>query len=159
MQTPPDDKLLALAARCEKTDRPDRELDAAIYEALGFTVRRKPLHPASRRTPPGGIYLQGALWKTIGRISAEIDVAASVLRQKAPAWNWSLQSVIAEGEAFEAFVAGCSGQGALGSLALCAALLRALAGRADMAAVAPAAEDGAEPSPSRKVDPSPATGG
>ena len=159
MQTPPDDKLLALADRCEKAERPDRELDAEIYEALGFTVRRKPLHPASRRTPPGGIYLQGALWKTIGRISSEIDVAVSVLRQKAPEWNWSLQSVIAEGEAFEAFVAGCSGHGALGSLALCAALLRALAGRADLVPAKTARQEAAELSPSRKVDPSPATGG
>lgn len=159
MQTPPDDKLLALADRCEKTERPDRELDAEIYEALGFTVRRKPLHPASRRTPPGGIYLQGALWKTIGRVSAEIDVAASVLRQKAPEWNWSLQSVIAEGEAFEALVAGCSGQGALGSLALCAAFLRALARRAQPSPPERTERATAEPDPSRKVDPSPTTHG
>jgi len=121
--------LLALAERCETTGRPDRNLDAEIYEALGYTVRRKPMHLVSPRTPPGGIYQQGALWKAIGKISAEIDVAVSVMRQKTPDWNWSLQSIVAEEQSFEALVAGCSGHGALASLALCAALLKALANR------------------------------
>ncbi len=122
-------KLLALAEQCETTGRPDRNLDAEIYEALGYTVRRKPVYLKGPRTPPGGIYQQGALWKAIGKISAEIDVAVNVLRQKAPDWNWSLQSVVAEEQTFEALVAGCSGQGALASLALCAALLKAFAAR------------------------------
>jgi hypothetical protein len=121
------DQLLALARRCESTGRPDRNLDADIYEALGFTVRRKPTHLVGPRTPPGGIYQQGSLWKAIGRISAEIDVAVNVIREKAPDWNWSLQSVATEQQAYEALVAGCSGQGALASLALCAALLKAFA--------------------------------
>jgi hypothetical protein len=121
------DHLLALARRCESTGRPDRNLDADIYEALGFTVRRKPTHLVGPRTPPGGIYQQGSLWKAIGRISAEIDVAVSVIREKSPDWNWSLQSVATEQQAYEALVAGCSGHGALASLALCAALLKAFA--------------------------------
>ncbi|CAN7678068.1 hypothetical protein LJR090_001787 [Bosea sp. LjRoot90] len=121
------DQLLALAQRCERTGRPDRNLDADIYEALGFTVRRKPTNLMAPRTPPGGIYQQGSLWKAIGRISAEIDVVVGVIRQKAPEWNWSLQSVATEEQTFEALVAGCSGQGALASLALCAALLKAFA--------------------------------
>jgi hypothetical protein len=121
------DHLLALARRCESTGRPDRNLDADIYEALGFTVRRKPTHLVGPRTPPGGIYQQGALWKAIGKISAEIDVAVSVIREKSPDWNWSLQSVATEQQAYEALVAGCSGHGALASLALCAALLKAFA--------------------------------
>ncbi|WID96447.1 hypothetical protein QO058_27635 [Bosea vestrisii] len=126
------DQLLALAQRCEHTGRPDRNLDADIYEALGFTVRRKPTNLLAPRTPPGGIYQQGSLWKAIGRVSAEIDVAVSIIRQKAPEWNWSLQSVATEEQTFEALVAGCSGQGALASLALCAALLKAFArSRAD----------------------------
>lgn len=126
------DHLLALAQRCETTGRPDRNLDADIYEALGFTVRRKPAGPLAPRTPPGGIYQQGSLWKAIGRISAEIDVAVAVIRQKAPDWPWSLQSAAAEQQTYEALVAGCSGQGALASLALCAALLKAFArNRAD----------------------------
>ena len=123
------DELLALAARCEAAARPDRNLDADIYEALGFTVRRKPTHLVGPRTPPGGIYQQGSLWKAIGRISAEIDVVVGVIRQKAPDWNWSLQSVATEEQTYEALVAGCSGHGALASLALCAALLKALASR------------------------------
>jgi hypothetical protein len=85
------DQLLALAERCERTGRPDRNLDADIYEALGFTVRRKPTTLLAPRTPPGGIYQQGSLWKAIGKISAEIDVAVSVIREKAPDWNWSLR--------------------------------------------------------------------
>ncbi|KRE12466.1 hypothetical protein ASE66_18160 [Bosea sp. Root483D1] len=121
------DQLLALARRCESTGRPDRNLDADIYEALGFTVRRKPAHLIGPRTPPGGIYQQGSLWKAIGKISAEIDVAVNVIRQKAPEWNWSLQSVASEEQTYEALVAGCSGHGALASLALCAALLKAFA--------------------------------
>lgn len=123
------DELLALAERCEAAARPDRNLDADIYEALGFTVRRKPTHLVGPRTPPGGIYQQGSLWKAIGRISAEIDVVVGVIRQKAPDWNWSLQSVATEEQTYEALVAGCSGHGALASLALCAALLKALASR------------------------------
>jgi len=122
--------LLTLAARCEASSKPDRALDADIYEALGYTVRRKPTRLATRRTPAGGIYQQGSFWKTLGAVSADIDVAISLLRQKAPDWNWSLQCLAGEeAMAFQALVAECSGQGAMGSLALCAAMLRALARR------------------------------
>jgi hypothetical protein len=120
--------LLALAQRCEGSQKPDRGLDADIYEALGYTVRRKPTNLVSRRAPVGGIYRQGALWKTLGTVSADIDVAVDVLRQKAPEWNWSLQCLAAEeSAAFQAIVAECSGNAAMGSLALCAAMLRAFA--------------------------------
>lgn len=121
-------RLLELAARCETANKPDRALDADIYEALGFAVRRKPTHLVSRRAPVGGIYQQGSLWKALGTVSANIDVAVGLLRQKAPDWNWSLQSLMGDDQvAFQALVAECSGNGALGSLALCAAMLRAFA--------------------------------
>ncbi|PZO00948.1 MAG: hypothetical protein DCF30_08480 [Hyphomicrobiales bacterium] len=124
------DNLLALADRCEATGKPDRALDADIYEALGFTVRRKPSHLVSRRAPPGGIYQQGSLWKTLGPVSANIDVAVNLLRQKAPDWRWSLQCMAAEESVtFQALVAECSASGSLGALALCAAMLRAFARR------------------------------
>jgi hypothetical protein len=120
--------LLALAERCETSSKPDRMLDADIYEALGFTVRRKPKHLVSRRAPAGGIYQQGALWKALGTVSADIDVAVSLLKQKAPGWSWSLQCMVGEdSSAFQALVAECSGNGVVGSLALCAAMLRAFA--------------------------------
>ncbi|MGO4406132.1 hypothetical protein AB4Z10_17925 [Bosea sp. RAF48] len=122
--------LLTLAARCETSSKPDRELDADIYEALGYTVRRKPTRLATRRTPAGGIYQHGSFWKTLGAVSADIDVAVSLLRQKAPDWSWSLQCLAGDDAiAFQALVADCSGQGVMGSLALCAAMLRALARR------------------------------
>lgn len=136
------EQLLALAQRCETTGRPDRNLDAEIYEALGFTVRRKPTHLIGRPTAPGGIYQHGSLWKAIGRISAEIDVAVGVLRQKAPNWNWSLHSGLAGDDAFEALVAGFSGQGALASLALCAALLKAFASRGGIGPAPESLKDG-----------------
>lgn len=121
-------RLLELAERCETIRKPDRALDADIYEALGFAVRRKPAHLVSRRAPVGGIYQQGSLWKALGTVSANIDVAVGLLRQKAPDWNWSIQCLIGEDTAaFQALVAECSGNGALGSLALCAAMLRAFA--------------------------------
>jgi len=124
------DNLLALADRCEATGKPDRMLDADIYEALGFTVRRKPKHLVSRRAPIGGIYQQGALWKALGSVSANIDVAVGLLRQKAPGWSWSVQCVVGEDSAaFQALVAECSGSGAVGALAFCAAMLRAFADR------------------------------
>ncbi len=123
------DNLLALADRCEATAKPDRALDADIYEALGFTVRRKPRHLLNRRTPAGGIYQQGALWKALGSVSANIDVAVGLLKQKAPGWSWSVQCVVGEdAAAFQALVAECSGNGTVGALALCAAMLRAFAG-------------------------------
>ena len=122
--------LLALAERCETAQKPDRALDADIYEALGYTVRRKPTHLVSRRAPAGGIYQQGALWKALGLVSGDIDVAVGILRQKAPGWNWSLQCLIGEdAAAFQAMVAECSGNAVIGSLALCAAMLRAFAKR------------------------------
>ncbi|OJV06385.1 MAG: hypothetical protein BGO20_12100 [Bosea sp. 67-29] len=121
-------QLLALAQRCEASSKPNRELDADIYEALGFTVRRKPARLSTRRTPAGGIYQQGNFWKSLGAVSADIDVAVSLLREKAPGWSWSLQCLASdEPLAFQALVAECSGQGVMGSLALCAAMLRALA--------------------------------
>ncbi|KRE00101.1 hypothetical protein ASE63_08365 [Bosea sp. Root381] len=127
------ENLLALADRCEGTAKPDRALDADIYEALGYNVRRKPKHLVSRNAPMGGIYQQGELWKALGAVSANIDVAARLLRQKAPGWSWSLQCVAGDEEAgFQALVAECSGNGAIGSLALCAAMLRAFA-RSDLA--------------------------
>jgi hypothetical protein len=120
--------LLALAERCEASSKPDRMLDADIYEALGFTVRRKPKHLVTKRTPAGGIYQQGSLWKALGTVSADIDVAVSLLKQKAPGWSWSLQCMVGEDSAaFQALVAECSGNGVVGSLALCAAMLRAFA--------------------------------
>lgn len=123
-------QLLTLAARCEASSKPDRELDADIYEALGFVVRRKPTRLVNRRTPAGGIYQHGSFWKTLGTVSADIDIAVSLLRQKAPGWSWSLQCLASEDSlAFQALVADCSGQGVMGSLALCAAMLRALARR------------------------------
>ncbi len=133
--------LLALADRCEAAGKPDRALDADIYEALGFTVRRKPRHLVSRRAPAGGIYQQGSLWKALGTVSANIDVAIGLLQQKAPGWRWSLQSVATDDSvAFQALVAECSASGTIGALALCAAMLRALAGRqsAALSADAPA---------------------
>lgn len=121
-------RLLELAKRCETVSKPDRSLDADIYEALGFAVRRKPAHLVSRRAPAGGIYQQGSLWKALGTVSANIDVAVGLLRQKAPDWNWSIQCLIGDNNAaFQALVAECSGNGALGSLAFCAAMLRAFA--------------------------------
>lgn len=124
------DNLLALADRCEAIGKPDRALDADIYEALGFTVRRKPRHLINRRTPAGGIYQQGALWKALGSVSANIDVAVGLLRQKAPGWSWSVQCVVGEdAAAFQALVAECSGNGTVGALAFCAAMLRAFADR------------------------------
>lgn len=121
-------RLLELARRCETVSKPDRNLDADIYEALGFAVRRKPAHLVSRRAPAGGIYQQGSLWKALGTVSANIDVAVGLLRQKAPDWNWSIQCLIGDNNAaFQALVAECSGNGALGSLAFCAAMLRAFA--------------------------------
>lgn len=122
------DHLLALADRCETTRKPDRALDADIYEALGFTVRRKPKHLVSRRAPAGGIYQQGSLWKALGTVSGNIDVAVGLLRQKAPDWRWSLQCMAGEDSTvFQALVAECSASGTIGALALCAAMLRAFA--------------------------------
>lgn len=135
--------LLSLATRCETSSKPDRTLDADIYEALGYTVRRKPTKLATRRTPAGGIYQQGSFWKTLGTVSADIDVAVSLLRQKAPGWSWSLQCLAGDDAmAFQALVADCAGQGAMGSLALCAAMLRALARRGPLN---PTAAETAEP--------------
>lgn len=127
MDQKPED-LLALAERCEAARKPDRALDADIYEALGFTVRRKPTNLVSRRAPVGGIYQQGSLWKALGTVSGDIEVAVGLLRQRAPDWGWSLQCMIGEDNAaFQALVAECSGNGVVGSLALCAAMLRAFA--------------------------------
>ena len=126
----PSDTLLALAERCETSEKPDRALDAEIYEALGYPVRRKPTQLRTRRTPEGGLYQQGGLWKTLGTVSADIDAAVSLLREKAPEWSWSLRCLAGEDSGmFQALVAECSGTGAAGSLALCAALLRACARR------------------------------
>jgi len=134
--------LLTLAERCEASSKPDRGLDADIYEALGYTVRRKPTKLATRRTPAGGIYQHGSLWKTLGAVSADIDIAVSLLRQKAPGWSWSLQCLASdEAMAFQALVADCSGQGTMGSLALCAAMFRALARRDPVARPAPAPQE------------------
>ena len=130
--------LLALADRCEAARKPDRGLDADIYEALGFNVRRKPSHLVGRRTPPGGIYQEGSLWKTLGSASANIDVAVGLLRQKAPDWRWSLQSLAGEDAGtFQALVAECQASGTIGALAICAALLRALARARGPAGAAP----------------------
>jgi hypothetical protein len=127
MDQKPED-LIALAERCEAAHKPDRALDADIYEALGYTVRRKPATLVSRRAPPGGIYQKGSLWKTLGMVSGDLEVAVELLREKAPGWNWSLQCLIGEeSAAFQALVAECSGNAAVGSLALCAAMLRAFA--------------------------------
>lgn len=152
------DHLLALAERCETAERPDRALDADIYEALGFTVRRKPSHLVGRRTPMGGIYQQGSLWKALGLVSANIDVAINLLRQKAPDWSWSLKCLAEEDSAaFQALVAECSGNAMLGSLALCAAMLRALARYDGLLAAPPASDEDCVPADGQHAQSSPIT--
>lgn len=118
-------RLADLAAQCESAGAPGRELDCAVYEALGFVVRRKPTGLRSQRTPHGGIYLQGVTWKAVGRITVETNVAIDILARIFPDASWSLAHEPTQPVAYRAVVEGHLGAAPTPALALTAALLRA----------------------------------
>lgn len=121
-------RLRTLADSCEQGDRIGRELDVDIYEALGFVVRRTPLQPRSRRTPAGGIYQQGAQWKAVGRISADLGVTVDMIERLLPDLDWTL-GFDAGCARYRASLSGHEGTAPVAACALCAALLRVAAGR------------------------------
>ena len=141
--------LIELAARCEAADRPDRELDLDIREALGFEVRRTPDY-IFRATRACGMYLdrrenEPDRWVEAPKVTASLDAAMQLVPEGR---KWSLGPGFGapfkvgkvhfenlqktdgeyEGEWFwAAKVFGEDGRAKTPALALCAASLRARA--------------------------------
>jgi len=117
-----------LAACCEASPGADRSLDADIYELLGFEIRRKPAPLGRGNARPGGIFRQGEAWRAIAEVTGDLGKAAEIVERLFPDAPWSVFHNPADAERrFHAEVSGFSGCAGQVSLALCAALLRAVA--------------------------------
>lgn len=87
----PDTQALeALLARVEGATGSDREIDADIYEALGYTVKRQSKQIVtgwrSRRTVAFR-YRDGRSWIAMGLLSHSIDDITSMIKKELPEWN------------------------------------------------------------------------
>jgi hypothetical protein len=109
------DDLLALSERCEKAQRPDRELDAAIWLVLD---------PEAYSVTAAGIFSESGNWVgTLPTYTASLDAAMTL---KPEGWQWSRYST---DDVFYLMssLGTVQGHGANDALALCAAALRARA--------------------------------
>lgn len=102
-----------------------RELDADIYEALGFEVKRRAEWLGGRRFTRAYAFLRDSRWEAMGHLTTSVDDAMRLIRRPGDWWRIDqtgarqFQAVISsKGESNHAFCA-------TPALALCAALLRA----------------------------------
>ncbi len=116
-------KLLALAEKCAVAGRGSHDLDADIYEALGYSVIRSP-------RAPRGIYWRfrgtGKLdnmyrshWEAQQHFTLSVDCALKLVPPRS--------SVVLDSAGWYASVEGYAANAATPALALCAAALRARA--------------------------------
>lgn len=123
------EQLLALATRCEEAVGPDRELDAQIYEALGYEVTRdhRRMGYAQRGFGPL-LYADCENWSCLRSFTRSLDAAATLVpKDKIATIGAGLSAgmaVIADEDGDNCVV----GKAATPALALCAAALRARAG-------------------------------
>ncbi len=134
--------LLALAERCEKAERGSRDLDADIYEALGFEVKRTPRLSENRwggkRYGRSWAFLRGSRWEAMRSYSTSLD-AALALTGKDTFWRLGNDGEGPDVAAFKATITSGDGPtlafhdavAATPALALCAAALRARGARHD----------------------------
>lgn len=82
--------LQALIERVEKATGPDRELDADIYEALGYEVKRRSERVEEgwrvRRTVDWR-YLDGSRWLAMDYLTASVDADLALLERVLPGWR------------------------------------------------------------------------
>jgi hypothetical protein len=120
-------EIEALARQCETSDRGDRALDADVYEAMGFTVRRKPA-VLGQRYSRGGVYDDGAKWAAVGRVTADLGTTSAMIARLLAGTPWGIFYDPKNSKAgFRAHVGECQATASTAALALCAAILRAIA--------------------------------
>lgn len=115
----------ALIERLEAASYPSRELDADVYEALGYMVKRAPQY---RRQIAWQYRKDGTRWESMRRLTASLDDALSMVPN---GWAWTAHSTgtvtLAKGLARRPIVNGFST--ATPALGACAAVLKARAAR------------------------------
>lgn len=141
--------LKALLERVEKAEGPDRELDAAIYNAL-YTDNYRPhaFHSFEQKFHAVHRYHDGWLvgkdnsdeWaENLPKFTASIDAAVALVEKMLPGWAWGVHVNPRAVGGFLAHVTERSpirpmpniGAAPTPALALCAALLRALIAKAE----------------------------
>lgn len=117
--------LEELARRCEEATGPDRELDCAIAEAIGWSdVWHSQVHGMAEGYAPGAVCEAG-----VPRFTQSIDAAETIVPE---GWSWTIpgnwpwQARIvrpSDGRVAQPLAQSCKS----GALCICAAALRARA--------------------------------
>lgn len=124
----------SLVSRLEGAVVGSRELDADIYEAMGFEVKRRAKHYGGRRFSRAWAYLRDSRWEAMGHLTTSVDAALSLAGRVLPGCCFRVQKTLPaeEGYVRKPFWAtvGPSGEqetshAATPALALCAAILKA----------------------------------
>ena len=143
-------ELMVLAERCEAASGPDRELDAEMCALLAYRSLGRPTPEWVEKwpkpwgfKPSGRVYLQHtdgseAVYWDADPLTASLDAALALLEEKLSQHEWAVSStrkgVVAEivdkfwsADPLTPPPNGSFGEAAIPALALCAALLRAVA--------------------------------
>ena len=87
--------LQALIERVEKATGPDRDLDADIYEALGYEVKRRSERVEEgwrvRRTVDWR-YLDGSSWLAMDYLTGSVDAALALVERVLPGAAYTINS-------------------------------------------------------------------
>lgn len=81
----------------EKLTGPSREVDADIYEALGYEVKRKPERivttwRAGWSKSWAYFDMSTRRWIAMGRLTHSLDAIVALIEQKLPGWIWDVTS-------------------------------------------------------------------
>lgn len=73
----------ALAERCEAATGPSRELDAAIYEALGYEVKRRPIYEKwGAKRPRAWAFLCDGRWRAMDYLTRSTDAILALIASR-----------------------------------------------------------------------------
>lgn len=108
-----------------------RDLDADIYEALGYEVKRHPEHYGGRSFSRSWAYLRNSRWESMSKPSTSVDAALALAERVLPGLT-DYRIERDHGQHYARLVldmpteiVGFKSDAATPALALCAAILRA----------------------------------
>lgn len=82
--------ISSLIKRLEEAESGSRELDADIYEAIGYEVKRHSKRVSgayTTRTTKAFCYLDGGRWLAMDHLSTSLDAAVALAGRLLPGWR------------------------------------------------------------------------
>jgi len=97
--------LSTLIDRVRAASGPDREIDADVYEALGYQVKRRPVRHSSvhksHATSVSWRYLDSGRWLAMEYFTASLDAVVALIERELPEANcWGVEKEPGYIEAF-----------------------------------------------------------